>query len=229
MHMDGDLVMVHPRSFLVFCITVLLFNAECTVSGHEFNVTDLLVFYGLEYDDYACQWVTVVNYDTIHDVHGGKLKCFIEFKMSVPQPLIEATVVSSEDVLDGAIGGATVRSSTHERVYTDKGLKWQIEQRQQDFRALVSSWRRQASWIECLLSDLVEISQLKKERDTSESVMTQVTDSYNRPDELLSVADRKGSVYGKFETIESENFDLLRKVSEYTREIDDSKARSKIS
>ena len=59
--------------------------------------------------------------------------------------------------------------------------------------------------------------------------MTQVTDSYNRLDELLSVADRKGSVYGKFETIESENFDLLRMVSEYTREIDDSKARSEIS
>ena len=73
------------------------------------------------------------------------------------------------------------------------------------------SWRRQASRIERLLSDLVGISQLKKERDALESVMTQVTDSYNRLDQLLSVADRNGSVYGKFETIESENFDLLRK------------------
>ena len=59
--------------------------------------------------------------------------------------------------------------------------------------------------------------------------MTQVTDSYNRLDQLLSVADRNGSVYGKFETIESENFDLLRKQSEYIREIDDSKARSEVS
>ena len=104
MYMNGDLVMVQLRSFLVFCITVLLFVAECTVSGHEFNVTDLLVFYVHEYDDYACQQVTVVNYDTIHDAHGGKLKCSMDFKMSVPPPLIEATVVSSEDVLDGAIG-----------------------------------------------------------------------------------------------------------------------------
>ena len=161
MHMDGDLVMVHLRSFLVFCITVLLFVAECTVSGHEFNVTDLLVFYGLEYDDYACQWVTVVNYDTIHDVHGGKLKCFIEFKMSVPPPLIEATVVSSEDVLDGAIGGATGRSSTHERVYTDKGLKWQIEQRQQDFRALVSSWRVKLKYIETEAKHKAQLEKLQ--------------------------------------------------------------------
>ena len=138
--------------------------------------------------------------------------------------------ISVESQLSGgAIGGATVRSSSRDRNYTDKGLSWQINQKQQQFHNAISGWRRKAGRVERLLSDSVETKDLKKERDALQCEMNTVESVYKQLDELLSHADKKGTKYDRYESIETENHGILKRISQCIRELNGSDSHSRSS
>lgn len=77
---------------------------------------------------------------------------------------------SQAQVDDQASGTKPIR----QRTLTEKGQQYQIEQGEHKFRNLISTWRRRASEIECLLSEQGDISQVKGLRDIAMSVMVRL-------------------------------------------------------
>ena len=150
-------------------------------------------------------------------------------KMSVPTPIsnvpLQGNIVSHESVLTGAVGGATVQSGARARTMTEKGLIWQLETQKENFQSSISAWRRRAGRIERLLSEAVTTIELKQSRDEIENEMSQVTATYEKMDDLLSKKDKKGSAYEKYEQIEKNHHDLLKRVSQCIRELDGSGSR----
>ncbi|KAJ8027919.1 hypothetical protein HOLleu_30014 [Holothuria leucospilota] len=104
-----------------------------------------------------------------------------------------------------------------QRTLTEKGFQWQLEQKEQRFRSLVSKWRRHAAKIECLLSESASVGEVKADRDTLLVLMTEVSKAYDELDSLLGTVNKTGSRYSVFENIESEHCTLVKRVSEYVR------------
>ena len=104
-----------------------------------------------------------------------------------------------------------------EQTLTEKGFQWQLGQREQKFRRLISKWRRQAVKIECLLCEGTAIDEVKANRDTLLTLMTEVSNCYDELDSLLGTINESGSRYSVFENIESEHSVLVKKVSQYVR------------
>ena len=124
-----------------------------------------------------------------------------------------------------AIGGATIRSSSCERALTFKGLQVQIDQKLCDFRSSISAWRRRSNRIEHLLES-VNTDEVKQERVSLENAMLELQKVYDEVDELLFKDNRPGAEYDRFEKIESEHHDLLKKVSKFIIELNSSRATS---
>ncbi|KAJ8026235.1 hypothetical protein HOLleu_34028 [Holothuria leucospilota] len=137
---------------------------------------------------------------------------------------IKGDVVADEgsqaQVGDQASGTKPIR----QRTLTEKGQQYQIEQGEHKFRNLISTWRRRASEIECLLSEQGDISQVKGLRDTAMSVMAEITSVYFKLDQLLLNVGLMGSKYKAYEEVENEHYALMKRVSEFIRELDESKS-----
>ncbi|KAJ8028733.1 hypothetical protein HOLleu_31057 [Holothuria leucospilota] len=137
---------------------------------------------------------------------------------------IKGDVVADEgsqaQVDDQASGTKPIR----QRTLTEKGQQYQIEQGEHKFRNLISTWRRRASEIECLLSEQGDISQVKGLRDTAMSVMAEITSVYFKLDQLLLNVGLMGSKYKAYEEVENEHYALMKRVSEFIRELDESKS-----
>ncbi|KAJ8044163.1 hypothetical protein HOLleu_11547 [Holothuria leucospilota] len=124
--------------------------------------------------------------------------------------------------VDGAGGGEEVggRSSSRTRQYTEKGLGYEIEKRERNFRNKVSVWRRQAGRIEGMLSaESNDSSTLKQERELLEKDMNEVIVANEEFNEVVRQSD-KPIAYSYFETIESDNYHLLKRISECIKEIE---------
>ena len=200
---------------------------------------DLTLIWGMIHQ--MCLWYLFVTFLLLHvnsangcdlDVHNvdWQMSKKTELsKMSVPTPIsnvpLQGNIVSHESVLTGAVGGATVHSGARARTMTEKGLIWQLETQKENFQSSISAWRRRAGRIERLLSEAVTTIELKRSRDEIENEMSQVTATYEKMDDLLSKKDKKGSAYEKYEQIEKNHHDLLKRVSQCIRELDGSGSR----
>lgn len=117
---------------------------------------------------------------------------------------------------------------TRQRNYTEKGLQYQIDQKQQKFRSLISQWRKCAGKIECLLSEQsTEVPSIKKERDLAMSVMSDISNVYYDLDQLLLLAGSVGSNYEVFEKVECDHLALIKRVTEFIKDVEGSESRSK--
>ena len=134
-------------------------------------------------------------------------------------------VSTESQLISGAIGGATVRSSSHERALTFKGLKVQIDQKLCDFRSSISAWRHRSNRIEHLLES-VNTDEVKQERVSLENAMLELQKIYDELDKLLSKDNRQGAEYDRFEKIECEHHDLLKKVSKFIIELNSNSSRA---
>ncbi|KAJ8048766.1 hypothetical protein HOLleu_01213 [Holothuria leucospilota] len=123
--------------------------------------------------------------------------------------------------VDGAGGGEEVerRSSSRTKQFTEKGLGYEIEKRERNFRTKVSAWRRRAGRIESMLSESTDSSTLKQERELLGKDMNEVIVANEENNEILVKAE-KPIAYSHFEAIESDNYHLLKRISERIKEIE---------
>ncbi|KAJ8018961.1 hypothetical protein HOLleu_42745 [Holothuria leucospilota] len=104
-----------------------------------------------------------------------------------------------------------------QRTLTEKGFQWQLEQKEQRFRSLVSKWRRHAVKIECLLSESASVGEVKADRDTLLVLMTEVSKAYDELDSLLGTVNKTGSRYSQpataISSLENLSKDLSHQIS----------------
>ena len=109
-----------------------------------------------------------------------------------------------------------VRSSSRERVLTEKGHQYHIDQVQQQFRHSVSAWRRHTVELELLLCDTHDIRSLRFGRDCVNQSMGKVYESYTILNQLVGDA----SLHKRYDDIEAENLNLLKLVASYIRDLE---------
>ena len=106
-----------------------------------------------------------------------------------------------------------VDSTARDRKLTEKGLKWQLDQTRLILRSAISAWRRP-------LIDSHDTSLLKGHRDALEGEMNEVFSLYDQLRKLLDSADQENTEYAKFEKIELENYQIMKKFSDRMKEIE---------
>ena len=136
------------------------------------------------------------------------------------------TKVGEDLVVGDSINVSNVGDVVRQRNLTEKGLNYQIEMKQRKFRNLISTWRRKASNLECLLSERAEVDKIKSERDSAIQVMFEISNVYYELDELLIQIGQMGSKYEIFEDIEREHYLLIKRVSEFARCADETGSKS---
>ncbi|KAJ8033601.1 hypothetical protein HOLleu_23898 [Holothuria leucospilota] len=94
---------------------------------------------------------------------------------------------------DGEGNGIENGGQKREKTLTEKGLQWQLDVKEQKLRKIITSWRRQASKIECLLAARGCVPDIMTERDLAMKIMTQLSDTYYDLDQLVSKAGMIGS------------------------------------
>ncbi|XP_050404672.1 uncharacterized protein LOC126820632 [Patella vulgata] len=105
--------------------------------------------------------------------------------------------------------------SQRERKLTQKGLEYQIQQKQNSFRRAVSKWRQQANTLGKLLSDSRDIPLIRKERDTLENVIGEISYILSELNELCEEGREVEAYYERYDNIEEDHCNLLKKVSSY--------------
>ncbi|PIK43228.1 hypothetical protein BSL78_19919 [Apostichopus japonicus] len=82
--------------------------------------------------------------------------------------------------------------NTRQRILTEKGFQYQLGQKEQRFRGIISKWRKHVLKIECLLSERSNVVDIKAERDVLLETMADLSNVYNEVDNLLSTVDQMG-------------------------------------
>ncbi|PIK41762.1 hypothetical protein BSL78_21403 [Apostichopus japonicus] len=118
--------------------------------------------------------------------------------------------------------------NTRQRILTEKGFQYQLGQKEQRFRGIISKWRKHVLKIECLLSERSNLVDIKAERDVLLETMADLS-VYIEVDNLLSTVDQMGSKYSIFEAIEIEHCNLIKRVSEYIHSVTSQGSCSKSS
>ncbi|XP_071855378.1 uncharacterized protein [Apostichopus japonicus] len=119
--------------------------------------------------------------------------------------------------------------NTRQRILTEKGFQYQLGQKEQRFRGIISKWRKHVLKIECLLSERSNLVDIKAERDVLLETMADLSNVYIEVDNLLSTVDQMGSKYSIFEAIEIEHCNLIKRVSEYIHSVTSQGSCSKSS
>ena len=110
--------------------------------------------------------------------------------------------------------------NARDRRPTEKGLKWQLDQTRSNFRSAISAWRRHAGKVEGFLTDSHDTSLIKGHRDALEGEMNEVFSLYDQLRKLLDSAEQENTEFAKFEKIELENYQMMKKFSDRMKEIE---------
>ena len=143
---------------------------------------------------------------------------------NVIPPISDPNMNTADSLPEDATGGdARVRS------YSDKGMEYQIDLKQQNLRSKITVWRRRATCFERLLSESKDINALKKESGFLNKEMNDVNEAYVTLNELLTLGSRNGDESQKYETIEGQNYQLLKRITECINKMEGSEIRSRVS
>ena len=119
-------------------------------------------------------------------------------------------------------GGSTVQIEslgTRARSLSEKGLEWQIEERSRRFKSAMTAWRRQAGNVEETLVETSEISIIREESKLLKERMLEVTATYEQVQELTPPSGNQQDTR-KYESVDEENHQLIKKISSRIREIE---------
>ena len=101
-------------------------------------------------------------------------------------------------------------SGARPRTLTEKGLEYQIEITRKNIRTAISKWRKQAKYIDRLVTESENIEQLKAERDVLSALLEEVS----RLGEVYqSMQPLEDKIYDKIEAVEQEDQELSRRLS----------------
>ena len=149
------------------------------------------------------------------------LLCICAFHLgiiSVPLKMSETGKV----LLSSGEGGSTVQIEslgTRARSLSEKGLEWQTEERSRRFKSAMTAWRRQAGNVEETLVETSEISIIREESKLLKERMLEVTATYEQVQELTPPSGNQQET-SKYESVDEENHQLIKKISSRIREIE---------
>ena len=125
-------------------------------------------------------------------------------------------------LLSSGEGGSTVQIEnlgTRAKTLSEKGLEWQIEERSRRFKSAITAWRRQAVNVEETLVETSEISIIREESKLLKESMFEVTATYEQVQELTPPSGNQQNT-SKYESVDEENHQLIKKISSRIREIE---------
>lgn len=137
-------------------------------------------------------------------------------------------------------GEQTLRRSTRDKKPTQKGMWWQIDTLQKNFRRAISAWNSCSNKVEVLLSDTIDTRTIREHRDTLIENMSQVTSIYKQLTHLIEiegqssehsdlVSDIEIDLNNKYEKYEDENSDIMKRITRRLQELDNLDSKSKRS
>ena len=130
----------------------------------------------------------------------------------------------------------TRRTSQRSRKPTEKGVWWQIETLQNNFRRAVSAWRSKCNSVTILLSDSKNVEEIRGSRYALVECMCEITSIYNHIKRLITesesivqehsdlIRDIEQEVTQKYETYEAENSKIVTDISYRIRDLEDEKS-----
>ena len=107
-----------------------------------------------------------------------------------------------------------VRSSSRERVATEKGLAYQIELLQGNVDSALKSWKRQIGTTKGALAFSTDITPLQRERYKLEARMDDLTNVYRKLIDVLDSEESKSNATENNETYRRETEEICRSVNE---------------
>ena len=116
-----------------------------------------------------------------------------------------------------------VQSSSRERVLTEKGLAWNIINTKQNFRSDCTAWQKVANSIDVRLTDTADALHIQHLRDDLIQCMVKLSETYNHLCQLLLNSEGKTDILtdGKFDNMESEHRDTMKRIRDYLSHISD--------
>jgi len=106
---------------------------------------------------------------------------------------------------------------TRDRTHTEKGYSYRIDRLRCHHRAAKSSWRKQASKLEGLLTDCEDPNQLRAERDQLNTAMKMIESTFSE----LQLEGAHEEWMQKMEDIEDRHLELMKQIGERVRFISD--------
>ena len=86
---------------------------------------------------------------------------------------------------------AATRASSRDRKPTEKGIQYEIDTCEKDFKWAVSRWRNCVAKITVLLSDATDVGPVRDGRNQLENACTEVKDIFSRLNELYDPGNRE--------------------------------------
>lgn len=112
------------------------------------------------------------------------------------------------------------RTSARTHKLTDKGLQYERELRERNFKAAVSSWRTSINKMSILLSDFDDIDKIREGRDKIEKSLTDVNLVFNRVKELHNPDEPVNeSISALLENLEIEHQQIMSRIADRICEI----------
>ena len=106
-----------------------------------------------------------------------------------------------------------VRSSSRERVPTEKGLKYQTQLLQRDGDLALKAWKRQMETTKSALAFSTDITLLQCERYKLETRMNDLTNAYRKLIEVLVSEESKSNATDNNETCLRETEEIFRSLN----------------
>jgi hypothetical protein len=120
---------------------------------------------------------------------------------------------SQSDIDITTVQSDKVRSSSRERIMTDKGLEFKSSTCYQNFRTALSAWRRTAIAIELTLCESKDVHVLKDQCKVLVASMMDMNSAYEQLCELSSAENVDSELQKRFDLTEQEHHTLTKRIA----------------
>ena len=103
------------------------------------------------------------------------------------------------------------------RKSTDKGLENKSSLLLRNFRIKLSSWRKRANEIKQLLSEPNNSENLRNERKDLGTELNHISEIFSEYDNLLALHNKTNELNDRFEAVECDHRNLMKRISDYIR------------
>ena len=128
--------------------------------------------------------------------------------------LIERKMSSTEEDELESSSSANLVPSKRDRKQTEKGKQFQVQLLEDERLSAQRSWRKQLNRVENYLADETEPDKLQSERIFLESTMEILLSAHERLVEALDDLATKRAAQEKFEKMELEHSDMLKRLNQ---------------
>ena len=108
---------------------------------------------------------------------------------------------------------------------TEKGLKYQCDIKEREFRRCITTWRRSANKLRVTLSDTDDVQIIRQGRDDLQQVMDNAIAAQEALQNLMTSAELADDSLEKLDDLEQEHLELMKVVQEQIMDLGSSKSK----